>query len=140
MEIAYPGALLEFMPRSDGKSVSGKAAPKKTAGKKITKKVASGKTDPKPKKTAGKSKKAIKQVGTIKIGPPKLTRFEKARILGARSLQLALGAPPFIAIDPNIKDPISLALSEIDANALPISIRRKLSNGNYQDIAIDWLV
>ena len=138
LEITYPGALLRFMPRSDGKSISVKTAPKKTAGKKITKKVASGKTA--PKKTAGKSKKAIKQVGTIKIGPPKLTRFEKARILGARSLQLALGAPPFITIDPNIKDPISLALSEIDANALPISIRRKLPNGNYQDIAIDWLV
>jgi RNA polymerase Rpb6. len=34
----------------------------------------------------------------ITIGPPSLTRFEKARIMGARALQLSLGAPPFIAI------------------------------------------
>ena len=34
----------------------------------------------------------------ITIGPPTLTRFEKARIMGARALQLSLGAPPFIPI------------------------------------------
>ena len=116
--MAYSGALLNFMPRSDGKSDSGKTA---------------------PTKTTGKSKKASEQVHKIKIGPPKLTRFERARILGARSLQLALGAPPFIAFESNIKDPISLALAEIEANALPISIRRRLPDGKYQDIAIDWL-
>ena len=32
--------------------------------------------------------------GKIQIGPPTLTRFEKARIMGARALQLSLGAPP----------------------------------------------
>ena len=136
--MVYSGALLDSMPRSDGKVASGNTAPKKTGGKSITKKVASGKTT--PKKIAGKSKKAIKQVGTIKIGPPKLTRFEKARILGSRSLQLSLGAPPFVTFDSNIKDPISLALAEIEANALPISIRRRLPDGKYQDIAIDWLM
>ena len=36
--------------------------------------------------------------GKITIGPPTLTRFEKARIMGARALQLSLGAPPFIPI------------------------------------------
>ena len=30
------------------------------------------------------------------MGPPTLTRFEKARIMGARALQLSLGAPTFI--------------------------------------------
>ncbi|NIW10505.1 MAG: DNA-directed RNA polymerase subunit K, partial [Gammaproteobacteria bacterium] len=29
----------------------------------------------------------------IWIGPPKLTRFEKARIAGARALQISMGAP-----------------------------------------------
>ena len=36
--------------------------------------------------------------GKILMGPPTLTRFEKARIMGARALQLSLGAPPFIDI------------------------------------------
>jgi DNA-directed RNA polymerase I, II, and III subunit RPABC2 len=32
---------------------------------------------------------------TISTGPPTLTRFEKARIMGSRALQLSLGAPPY---------------------------------------------
>ncbi|MEM3436937.1 MAG: DNA-directed RNA polymerase subunit K [Nitrososphaerales archaeon] len=85
-----------------------------------------------------KTKKAI--VKKVTIGPPRLTRFERARIIGARALQLALGAPPFIPVPPNIKDPISLAIAELEAKALPISIRRTLPDGRYQDIPIDWLL
>ncbi len=72
----------------------------------------------------------------VRIGPPRLTRFERARIIGARALQLALGAPPFIPLDPSIKDPITLARKELEAKALPISIRRVLPDGEYQDIPI----
>ena len=75
----------------------------------------------------------------IMIGPQTLTRFEKARITGARSLQLSLGAPSLIAIPGGIKDSISLAVAELELRALPISIRRILPNGLYQDIPIDWL-
>jgi DNA-directed RNA polymerase subunit K len=32
------------------------------------------------------------------IGPPKLTRFERARIVGARALQISLGAPILASI------------------------------------------
>ncbi|MCP8306429.1 MAG: DNA-directed RNA polymerase subunit K [archaeon] len=85
-----------------------------------------------------KAKKVTaKKVG---IGPPKLTRFERARIIGARALQLALGAPPFIPIPSNITDPISLAIAELESKALPISIRRALPDGRYQDIPIDYLL
>jgi DNA-directed RNA polymerases I, II, and III subunit RPABC2 len=75
----------------------------------------------------------------IMIGPQTLTRFEKARITGARSLQLSLGAPSLIAVPGGIKDSISLAVAELEVRALPISIRRILPNGLYQDIPIDWL-
>ncbi len=75
----------------------------------------------------------------VMIGPLTLTRFEKARITGARSLQLSLGAPSLIAIPGGIKDSISLAVAELEVRALPISIRRILPNGLYQDIPIDWL-
>ena len=47
--------------------------------------------------------------GKITIGPPRLTKFEKARIMGARALQLSLGAPPFIPIPKNAR--ISLDIS-----------------------------
>lgn len=75
----------------------------------------------------------------VMIGPLSLTRFEKARITGARSLQLSLGAPSLIAVPGGIKDSISLAVAELEVRALPISIRRILPNGLYQDIPIDWL-
>jgi DNA-directed RNA polymerases I, II, and III subunit RPABC2 len=75
----------------------------------------------------------------VLVGPPSLTRFERARITGARSLQLSLGAPSLIKIPDEIKDSVSLASLELDARALPISIRRVLPNGLYQDIPTDWL-
>ncbi len=75
----------------------------------------------------------------VLIGPTHVTRFEKARITGARSLQLSLGAPSFIIVPPHLKDSVSLATAELLARALPISIRRVLPNGLYQDIPIDRL-
>jgi DNA-directed RNA polymerase I, II, and III subunit RPABC2 len=75
----------------------------------------------------------------VLIGPTRITRFEKARITGARSLQLSLGAPSFIIVPQHIRDSVSLATAELFARSLPISIRRVLPNGLYQDIPIDWL-
>tara|TARA_B100001971_G_C18168153_1_gene525482 strand:- start:167 stop:439 length:273 start_codon:yes stop_codon:yes gene_type:complete len=75
----------------------------------------------------------------ITIGPSKLTRFERARIIGARSLQLSLGAPVLIN-QSNTVDPIRLALEELNSKSLPISIRRTLSDGSYQDIPIESLL
>ncbi len=76
----------------------------------------------------------------IMIGPPKLTRFEKARIVGARALQLSLGAPPLVVVPSDIKDSIRLAEYELEKRALPISIRRVLPDGKYQNIPITWLL
>ena len=84
-------------------------------------------------------KEIISNGTQVLIGPARITRFEKARITGARSLQLSLGAPAFIGVPQDVRDSISLATAELDSKALPISIRRVLPNGVYQDIPIDWL-
>ncbi|MEM0030503.1 MAG: DNA-directed RNA polymerase subunit K [Candidatus Nitrosocaldus sp.] len=76
----------------------------------------------------------------VLIGPARLTRFEKARIVGARALQLSLGAPPLIQVPEDAVDPISIAEYELNSKALPISIRRILPDGHYQDIPIVWLM
>ena len=47
---------------------------------------------------------------TIVTGPPTLTRFEKARIMGSRALQLSLGAPPFIDFAKNISTSLEIAM------------------------------
>jgi len=84
-------------------------------------------------------KEIAPQGNKVLIGPPWLTRFEKARITGSRSLQLSLGAPPLIKVPEGARSSIMLAVAEIDQKALPISIRRILPNGAYQDIPIDWM-
>lgn len=76
----------------------------------------------------------------ILIGPNRLTRFEKARISGARSLQLSLGAPILTKIPSELTDTIMIARYELEKKSLPISIRRILPNGLYQDIPIGWTV
>jgi DNA-directed RNA polymerase I, II, and III subunit RPABC2 len=75
----------------------------------------------------------------VLIGPAWLTRFERARITGARSLQLSLGAPPLVKVPEHATSSIAVAVEEIEQKALPISIRRILPSGTYQDISIDWL-
>ncbi|HZW84997.1 MAG TPA: DNA-directed RNA polymerase subunit K [Nitrososphaerales archaeon] len=92
-----------------------------------------------PAKTTRKQKQPSLEGFEVKIGPPKLTRFEKARIVGARSLQLAMGAPPFIPMEGAYRGPIEIASQELEADALPISIRRSLPNGLTQDIPIKAL-
>ncbi len=74
----------------------------------------------------------------IMLGPPTLTRFEKARIMGARALQLSLGAPPFIEIPKTVSTSLDIALAELEERVIPIIIRRKLPSGDYQNIPIDF--
>jgi len=75
--------------------------------------------------------------GKITIGPPTLTRFEKARIMGARALQLSLGAPPFIPIPKTARISLDISMAELEQRVIPITIRRVLPNGDYQNISID---
>ena len=83
--------------------------------------------------TVGEKKK-------VSIGPPKLTRFEKARIVGARALQIAMGAPILVAPSKTLSNPIDIALQELEIGILPMTIRRTLPDGTYQDIPLKWLL
>jgi len=76
--------------------------------------------------------------GKVTIGPPTLTRFEKARIMGARALQLSLGAPPFIPIPKTARTSLDISMEELEQRVIPITIRRVLPNGDYQNIPIDY--
>ncbi|MHA1196235.1 MAG: DNA-directed RNA polymerase subunit K [Promethearchaeota archaeon] len=76
----------------------------------------------------------------IKIGSIFLTRYEKARIVGARALQISFGAPILIEKPKNLIDPIKIALLELKSKILPLTIRREMPNGEYQDIPINKLI
>jgi DNA-directed RNA polymerase subunit K len=57
-------------------------------------------------------------------GADQYTRFERARILGARALQVSLGAPILIDIPPTLVDPVEIAEREFAAERIPITVRR----------------
>ncbi len=52
------------------------------------------------------------------------SKFEKARIVGARALQLAHGAPPLIKVPEGITEPLDLAELEFNKGIIPITIIR----------------
>jgi len=62
---------------------------------------------------------AIKLSDEMMIGPPKLTRFERARIVGARALQVSLGAPMLVKLAMGVSDAIDIAISTDDGEENP---------------------
>jgi len=58
------------------------------------------------------------------LGAEEYTRFERARILGARALQVSLGAPILIDVPPTLVDPVEIAEREFAAGRIPITVRR----------------
>ena len=53
----------------------------------------------------------------------KMTRYERARVIGARALQISLGAPVLIDVDKG--EPIDLAMMELEQGVIPITVKRK---------------
>ena len=53
------------------------------------------------------------------------SKYEKARIIGARALQLAYGAPPLVKVPQGMVNPIDLAELEFEKDAIPITILRE---------------
>lgn len=85
-----------------------------------------------------KKYKEVKKL--IKIGSIFLTRYEKARIVGARALQISFGAPILVNKPNDMIDPIRIAQFELKSKILPLTIRREYPSGEYQDIPINMLI
>ena len=64
-----------------------------------------------------------------------LTRFEVARIVGARTLQISLGAPLLVKEQKDVTNPIKLAEEEFVAGKVPMTVRRTMPSG--EKIVID---
>jgi DNA-directed RNA polymerase subunit K len=52
------------------------------------------------------------------------TRFERARIIGARSLQISMGAPILIEPPAGMLNPVHIALLEFKKDVIPITVKR----------------
>lgn len=75
----------------------------------------------------------------IEIGTIFVTRYERARIIGARALQISLGAPILIDIANIELDAMRIAEQELYKGILPLTVRRMLPSGKFQDIPLSWL-
>lgn len=74
-----------------------------------------------------------------RITTPYLTKYERARVLGARALQLAMSAPVMVELNGE-RDPLKIAEKELRANKIPIIIRRYLPDGSFEDWDLDELI
>jgi DNA-directed RNA polymerase I, II, and III subunit RPABC2 len=54
----------------------------------------------------------------------KLTKFETARIIGARALQLSMGAPILIKRPKDLYNTVQIAKEELANGVLPITVNR----------------
>jgi len=69
----------------------------------------------------------------------RLTRFERARVIGLRALQLTLGAPPLVDLGDTAWDPLEVATKELEGRLLPLSLRRTFPDGSYVDVPLSEL-
>eukprot|EP00389_Voromonas_pontica_P004237 GDKH01006308.1.p2 GENE.GDKH01006308.1~~GDKH01006308.1.p2 ORF type:complete len:128 (+),score=33.84 GDKH01006308.1:155-538(+) len=74
-----------------------------------------------------------------RITSPYMTKYEKARIIGTRALQISMNAPVMVELHGET-DPLLIAERELMSKAIPFIIRRFLPNGTFEDWTIEELI
>jgi len=67
-----------------------------------------------------------------------MTKYERARVLGTRALQISMNAPVMVELEGET-DPLQIAMKELRERKIPLIIRRYLPNDTYEDWSIDEL-
>ena len=87
----------------------------------------------------GGAQPGMKTDPSKRITTPYMTKYERARVLGTRALQIAMCAP--LMVEPNgDTDPLQIAMRELKEKKIPMIIRRYLPDGSYEDWGIDELI
>ncbi|KAG2388804.1 hypothetical protein C9374_000243 [Naegleria lovaniensis] len=68
----------------------------------------------------------------------KMTKFEKARVLGTRALQISMNAPVTVELQGET-DPLQIARKELQQKKIPMIIRRYLPDKSYEDWHVNEL-
>ena len=63
---------------------------------------------------------------------PFVTQYEKTRILGFRTNQLAQGARPFIVVPPHVTSTLEIARMELEQRRLPFVVKRPMPDGSFE--------
>jgi len=86
----------------------------------------------------------------IRDGPPQpsdrpkittryMTKYERARILGTRALQISMNAPVMVEVG-GATDPLEIAIMELREKKIPFTVRRYLPDGSYEDWSVQELI
>lgn len=68
-----------------------------------------------------------------------MTKYERARVLGTRALQISMNAPVMVNLEGET-DPLEIAMKELRERKIPFTIRRFLPDGSYEDWGVDELI
>jgi len=77
--------------------------------------------------------------GNARVTTRYMTKYERARVLGTRALQISMNAPVMVDIAGET-DPLKIAMKELRERKIPMIIRRYLPDNSYEDWNIDELI
>jgi DNA-directed RNA polymerase I, II, and III subunit RPABC2 len=93
----------------------------------------------------------VEEAQDTRITTRYMTKYERARILGTRALQISMNAPVMVDVKGET-DPLMIALEELRQKKIPLIVRRlycvrlvsytcrKLPDGSYEDWAVSELI
>jgi len=89
--------------------------------------------------TAGTGIAGEQQPNKVRVTTPYLTKYERARILGTRALQISMNAPVLVPLDGET-DALQIAIKELSQRKIPLIIRRYLPDGSFEDWSVSELI
>lgn len=82
----------------------------------------------------------LKTVDILSLRPPHyLTKFERAKVLGIRALQISKNSPPTIEVPAGVTKPLDVANLELKAKRLPLTIVRTYPDGVVEEWPVSQL-
>ncbi|TFK77319.1 RNA polymerase Rpb6 [Pluteus cervinus] len=121
----------------DGMAEDGAGEPGHANGEGGDQEMAGGEEHQQPAGGAGIA--GERQPNTIRITTPYLTKYERARILGTRALQISMNAPVLVPLDGET-DALQIAIKELSQRKIPLVIRRYLPDGSFEDWSVSELI
>ncbi|PHH82673.1 hypothetical protein CDD82_5213 [Ophiocordyceps australis] len=90
-------------------------------------------------KSGNKAVKEKKIPESERTTTPYMTKYERARILGTRALQISMNAPVLVDLEGE-SDPLMIAIKEMREKKIPLIVRRYLPDGYYEDWTCEELL
>ncbi|KAF9809057.1 hypothetical protein IEO21_07594 [Rhodonia placenta] len=88
---------------------------------------------------SGAGMRGERQANKTRITTPYLTKYERARVLGTRALQISMNAPVLVPLDGET-DALQIAIKELSQRKIPLIIRRYLPDGSFEDWSVSELI